>query len=179
MKKCEIGSQNTQVAVFGIQNFNFSLYSPGPSGPIFISRPRISNDCFSEVHVRQKEWEKRGRIEKNGHCSENKFLITLIMGIKQSKIPLQSKVLVLLSMSYVIWASNIHKQGIWGHLNSQICTPCQFSFRHLVQGVKKFSSEFFFYRILRRINFFHPSNLSIWTIEKDFEGIFLVPFFYS
>ena len=134
--------RNTQVAVFGVQNFNFPLYSSGPGGPIFINRPRISNECFSEVHVRQKEWEKMGRIEKNGTCSENKFPITLIMGVKQSKIPLQSNVLVLLSMSYVSWVSNIHKQGLWGHLNSQNCSQCQFSNRHLVPGVKKSSAEF-------------------------------------
>ena len=140
--KCEIGPQNTQVAVFGIQNFNFPLYSLGPSGPIFINRPRISNGGFPEVHLRPKKWEKMARIGKNGTCSKNEFPITLIIGIKQSKIPLQSKVLVLLSMSYVSWVSNIHKQGLWGHLNSQNCSPCQFSNRHLVPGVKKSSAEF-------------------------------------
>ena len=41
----------------------------------------MSNDGFSEVHIRQKKWEKIDRIEKNGTCSENEFPITLIIGV--------------------------------------------------------------------------------------------------
>ena len=74
------------MSIAGVKSSN--VYSPGNGRPNFINRPRISNGGFSEVHIRQKEWEKMGRIEKNGTCSENKFPITLIIGLKKSTIPL-------------------------------------------------------------------------------------------